>query len=74
MNQLRDFWRFRLRTLFILVAVAGVLAWAKGTVLKQLRLGPTRGDIVQVDFSPDGQLLAVAMNNGAVVILRSPWD
>ncbi len=45
-----------------------------GTVLKRLRLGPAQGDILQVDFSPDGQLLAVAMGNGAVVILRTPWD
>lgn len=45
-----------------------------GKSLKRLRLGPAKGDILQVDFSPDGQLLAVAMGNGAVVILRTPWD
>jgi WD40 repeat protein len=46
----------------------------KGRVLKRLRLGPTRGDILQVEFSPNGQLLAAAMSNGAVVVMRSPWD
>jgi WD40 repeat protein len=46
----------------------------KGSAVKRLRLGPARGRILQVEFSPDGQLLAAAMGNGAVVIMRSPWD
>lgn len=47
---------------------------ASQSVLRRLRLGPIRGKVLQVEFSPDGTLLAAAMSNGAVVILRAPWD
>lgn len=43
-----------------------------GTVLRRLRMGPTRGEILQVGFSPDGQLLTASMSNGAVVVMRVP--
>ncbi len=45
-----------------------------GQLLKQLRLGPVRANITQVDFSPNGELLAVAMLNGTVLILKPPLD
>jgi WD40 repeat protein len=45
-----------------------------GRLLKRLRVGPPRGRILQVDFSPRGDLLAAAMSNGAVVVLRTPWE
>ncbi len=43
-----------------------------GTLLKTLRVGPSGGELWQVDFSPDGTLLGVAVSNGAVIILRTP--
>ncbi|MEO8497639.1 MAG: WD40 repeat domain-containing protein [Planctomycetota bacterium] len=43
-----------------------------GTVLKRLTMGPTRGEIQQVGFSPDGRLLTAAMSNGAVVVMHVP--
>lgn len=45
-----------------------------GQILKQLRVGPVRANITQVDFSPNGELLAVAMLNGTVIILKPPLD
>jgi WD40 repeat protein len=45
---------------------------ATGKVLMQLRIGPTRGEVEQVEFSPDGKLLTAAMSNGAVVVMRTP--
>lgn len=45
---------------------------AQGAIGQRLRLGPEKGEVLQVDFSPDGELLTVAMNNGAVVVLRVP--
>ncbi len=61
-----------------LVATAGtdgtvaLIDARKGVVLHRLRLGPSRGKILQVDFSPDGKLLAAAMSNGAVVVMQVP--
>lgn len=43
-----------------------------GTMLQTLRLGPSGGEIWQVDFSPDGSLLTAAMSNGSVVVMRTP--
>lgn len=43
-----------------------------GVVQQQLRIGPTRGEVRQVGFSPDGELLTAAMSNGAVVVMRVP--
>ena len=47
---------------------------SSGKLEERLRLGPSRGELTQVDFSPDGKLLAVAMSNGAVVVMRSMLD
>lgn len=43
-----------------------------GLMLQRLRFGPTRGEVWQVGFSPGGQLLAIAMSNGAVVVIQTP--
>ena len=45
-----------------------------GKLQRRLRLGPTRGKLTQVEFSPDGELLAAAMSNGAVVVMQSMLD
>lgn len=45
-----------------------------GTVIQRLRVGPTAGKLTQIDFSPDGSLLAIAMSNGSVVVLQSPLE
>ena len=63
-----------------LVATAGndgtvaIVNSGSGKLEKRLRLGPSRGKLTQVDFSPDGKLLAVAMSNGAVVVMQSMLD
>ena len=54
--------------------VVSIVDTANGEVIKRLRVAPARGKITQVDFSPDGQLLAVGMINGTVAVLRSPWE
>ena len=46
---------------------------SQGNLIRTLHLAPTSGDILQVDFTPDGRLLAAAMSNGAVVIMNEPW-